>query len=281
MSRKALRKSAARRSMPIHAYTGANGGGKSLLMVHDTLPSLERGRPVLSTVRLLDYRNPRPCPSVDVCDQADAHFDVAGNVHRAAHPLYVPFRHYEQLVEWEAGDVLMDEVTGVASSRESQSMPAPVANYLVQLRRNDVALRWTSPNWSRADVIIRQVTGLVTYCSGYFPESIADDENARLWRPRRVFMFRTFDAAAFDEFTAHKRETLRSAVRQLSRRSKMLAQDAYDTLAPVHSLGFANDHGSCMTCGGMRAKRRCECDTPVISSRPKGARSSRAVLAAP
>ena len=48
----------ARRGLPIHAYVGPNGGGKSLAMVNDTIPSLDAGRPVLSTVRLIDWRAP-------------------------------------------------------------------------------------------------------------------------------------------------------------------------------------------------------------------------------
>src|SRR5438105_3161500 len=55
------KKRARRRAYPIHAYVGANGGGKSAGMVWDTLPSLDAGRSVLSTVGLLDYANPRPC----------------------------------------------------------------------------------------------------------------------------------------------------------------------------------------------------------------------------
>jgi hypothetical protein len=177
-------KRAARRGWPIMGYVGANGGGKSAAMVWDTVPSLLAGRPVLSTVRLLDFQNPRECEGCDesghfrpvygpvkistfaerdavaetliataaemgvepdqVPDELIPTHDRLGFpirevvdyvVHRAAHPLYVCFNEWEQLLEARGCDVLMDEVTGVASSRESQSMPAPVANKLVQLRR--------------------------------------------------------------------------------------------------------------------------------------------------
>ena len=98
-----------RRGYPIHAYLGTgNGSGKTLLMVHDSLPSLEAGRPVLSTVRLLDYKNPRQC------DDPTCTFPGHPN-HQAAHPLYIPFKDYQQLLDARDCDVLMDEVTGVAS----------------------------------------------------------------------------------------------------------------------------------------------------------------------
>jgi hypothetical protein len=63
-----------KRSMfPIRAYVGPNGTGKSALMVYDALVNLERGRPQLSTVRLLDYGNPRECPGGSVCDDPARH----------------------------------------------------------------------------------------------------------------------------------------------------------------------------------------------------------------
>jgi hypothetical protein len=247
--------------MPIHAYVGPNGGGKSLAMVYDTLPSLRAGRRVLSTVRLLDYDWPRQCDD-DGCQ-------VIGHPrHAAAHPLYVPFTDYRQLLVWRGGDVLMDEVTGVASARESMSLPAPVANYLVQLRRRDVLLRWTSPNWARADKIMREVSQGVTHCLGYLPATRAQGEHGdRVWRDRRVFFWRTYDANAFDEFTAHKRQTVRPKVMQLFVRSRSEAQRAYDTLDAVSALGASSEGGYCITCGGRRTAPRCSCPDQV-STRP-------------
>jgi hypothetical protein len=276
LSRKALRKAAARRSHPIAAYVGPNGGGKSLAAVHDTIPSLERGRPALSTVRLLDYANPRPCEGGAVCDDPAGH-EVAGVVHPAAHPLYIPFTDFRQLVTFEFGDVVMDEVTGVASSRESAGLPYQVANFLVQLRRRDIALRWTTPSWARADKVIREVTGLVTYCTGYLPVERQDQD--RLWRDRRLFMWRTYDAGAFDDFTTNKRETLRSSVRQLVWRPRSIAQHAYDTLAPVNALGFLDASGVCMDCEGRRTRHRCTCVAePRLREEPAAPRSGARAL---
>lgn len=246
-----------RRSYPIHAYLGTgNGSGKSLLMVHDTIPSLDMGRPVLSTVRLLDFRNPRQCE--DPTCTFPGHPD-----HLAAHPSWIPFVDYAQLLEIRDADVLMDEVTGIASSREYQSMPVQVANFLVQLRRRNVALRWSSTNWARADKIIREVTSGATLVVPYISRTrkSAPGEPPILWRDRSLFVARTYDAALLDDFDARGADLgeLRSRITQAYWRPGALAQTAYDTLDPVLSLGWANEAGMCMVCGGKRAVPRCDC----------------------
>lgn len=269
-----------RRGFPIHGYVGPNGHGKSLAMVYDTLPSLDAGRPVLSTVRLLDFRNPRDCEGGARCDDPEGHalitrrvwFDEeagqlrraevdSGRVHQAAHPFYVPFRDYRQLMSWRDGDVLMDEVTGVASSRESKNMPAPVANMLVQLRRRNIALRWTAPAWGRADVIMREVTQAVTLCLGYFPTraKVEPGSPPQLWGQRRGFRFSTFDAALMDEFEAQRASDAEPEFSQLMWRPAGLATGAYDTGDDVSSLGWAMESGVCIGCGGRRSIQKCGC----------------------
>lgn len=251
---------AARRGFAIHAYTGSNGSGKTLCMIHDTLASLEEGRPVLSTVRLLDYENPRPCPGGDSCDDPK-HHDLGLGPHDAAHPLYTPFRDFRQLLTWRSGDVLMDEVMGVASSRESHSMPAQVGNFLMQLRRADVLLRWSCPNYARADKVIREVTQAVTDCVGSAPESSTrGDGTSRLWRDRRLFRWVTFDAFAFDEFSAHKRDTMPLLHGQWFWRPESGVDAAYSTLDAVLALASVTESGMCMHCGGFRSRRKCSCD---------------------
>ncbi len=258
-----------RRAFPIHAYIGANGGGKSLAAVYDTLPTLAAGRPVVSTVRLLDPATGEP------------------------HPLWVKLDDYRTLLQVENCDVILDEVTGVASSRESAGMPAAVANLLVQLRRRDVALRWTAPSWKRADTIIRECSQGVTLCMGFAGKainaepvehegphghslhSLADASDSltclreglyshtddRMWSSKRLFYWRTYDAAAFDEWTAFKKERCRPAARQLFWRPGSIGAAAYDTFDAVSSLGAVTDAGLCMECAGHRTRRKCSCDT--------------------
>lgn len=250
-----------RRGYPIHAYVGPNGSGKSLAAVWDSMPSLDRGRTVLSTVRLLDFRNPRPCDD-ETCTSKDH------AIHAAAHPAYVELNDWPLLLAAEHCDVIMDEVTGVASSRESSGMPASVANLLVQLRRRDVVLRWTAPSWARADKIIRECSQAVTSCAGYWPvtdEGRADDSEDRQWRRRRMFKWRTFDASEFEEFTVGTRDQLRPWAREWWWGPGSSAFDAYDTLDSVSTIGHVLDSGRCANCGGRRSLPACKCeDRPAL-----------------
>jgi hypothetical protein len=248
-------------------------------MIYDTIPSLDHGRPVLSNVRLTDFRDPRPCPGGPACDDPAGHFrmrrsverDADGvirfsqfqtdEVHPAAHPFYVPFLDYSQLVDWRDGDVLLDEVAGVASSRESGSMPFQVANLLQQLRRRNIAMRWTAPAWPRADKIIREVTQAVHLCVGWAPKRRphVEGEAPSMWQDRRAFTVKTYDAALMDEFTLDDSVSLEADVTQRMWRPGALVNDAYDTNAPVASLGWASESGMCLGCGGKRPIPKCSC----------------------
>ena len=331
-----VKKREGRRGFPIHGYVGANGGGKSCAMVWDTLPSLEAGRPVLSTVRLLDYQNPRDCDGCDsnghdrpvygplqlmtdetaVADMLDAGCDVVADalgspigfrevvswgVHKQAHPLWIPFTDWQQLLDAHGCDVLMDEVTGVASSRESMGLPAAVANTLVQMRRADVQIRWSAPAWARADKIIRETSQSVTYCVGRMPkrpvgsvkveEGDPEDDNpqsskgkktrvpveSRMWRQRRLFTWKTYSAMDFEDFTAGKREQLRPEVRDLHWGPSSPAFLAYDTYDSVATIGTVSDAGTCYRCGGTRRRPQCSCDSDSgPARRPRTARGTRA-----
>jgi hypothetical protein len=218
-----------RRRFGIIAYVGPNGSGKTLAAVGDCLPSLEAGRPVLSTVRLTT-------PAGD------------------DHPMWVPFRTWKDLLSAEHCDVLMDEVTGVASSREAMGLPGPVANLLVQLRRRDVVLRWTAPSWSRADRIIRECTQVAALCSGH----MAREADGSQWRTNRLFSVRCLDARELDDLTAGVVKRSKAMNRSWSRIGAMAARDAYDTLDQVLALPVV-EGGRCAVCGGRRSVPKCEC----------------------
>lgn len=263
-------KRARRRGWPIMAYVGANGSGKTAAMVWDTKPTLDAGRPVLSTVRLLDTDDPRECDGCPICDNT-------GMPHLAAHPLWIPFTSWAQLLEAGGCDVLMDEVTGVASSRESMSMPAAVANALVQMRRRDVVVRWTAPSWARADKIIRECSQAVTHCRGMVPAKVSDD-SGRQWRTRRLFRWSTYDAAVFDEFTDGKRQKLDKVLSDLHWGPKSGVFDMYDTYDAVLSIGTVTEGGTCYQCGGHRRRPACSCrdnvpSAPSAASLPRGRRA--------
>lgn len=236
-----------RRSYSIHAFVGANGGGKTLAAVHTLIPSLLAGRQVLSTVRLRD--------PLQACRKCEVSPCSCGLHDYPDHPFYVPLRDYKEVLEAEHCDLLFDEVVGLASSRESQSMPVQVSNILHQLRRRDVTLFWTGVSWARADKVIREASQAVTDCRGF----IGERQEGRVWTAKRMFHWRTYDAKAFEEFTAAKRQKLKPVCRDWHVRSWNDAQYYYDTLEAVATLGWASDAGLCMACGGKRTIKRCTC----------------------
>jgi len=253
---------AKRRAFAIRGYVGANGHGKSMCAVQDFIPSLRAGRPILSNIRLLDFDNPRPCD--DPGCRAENHA-----THMAAHPGFVALTDFSQLLSWSHGDVLLDEITGVASSRESSALPTQVVNLLVQLRRRDVTLAWTAPAWARADKVLREVSQLVVHCKGYASKERPSDDETRVWKDRRLFFFRGYDANVFEDFTAGKREKLKADSMQLFWRPKSVTERAYDTLDSVTGLGWAMESGLCIACGGRRSVPRCSCTDARSSAGPR------------
>jgi hypothetical protein len=246
-----------RRAFPIHMYCGRNGAGKSAAMIWDTIPDLEAGLPVLSTVRLLDYENPRPCDDAACEDVMHGRAD-----HLAAHPLWVPFTDWPQLLEWKRGPVLMDEITGIADSNESASMPNMVANRLGQLRRYDCTVRLTGLNFIRANKRIREAVNAVTRCESFFPiTAYAEDGSALLWKQRRLAKYRTYDAQSLpvDDHTDAAYEKADHIITSSLYLPESVAVRAYDTLAPVLMVGTVTDSGRCAHCTGNRRVPECSC----------------------
>lgn len=245
-----------RRRIPIHAYVGPNGSGKSLAMVHDTIPSIgqpwhcdnadhlhtrdgitEGRRKVLSTVRILD--------------------PTTGEPHRD----YQSLTTWVQLLNAEHADVLLDEVQGVANSRGHGGLPPAVLTTFLQMRRVDVVLRWSSPSFARADLVLREVTQAVTDCRGFFPET---DDGERVWRPNRVFWWRTYEAFEFDEWSMGRSDDdPKPKIRHLYVRTRdsERADHWYDSMAAVDYIADVVETGVCIRCGGNRRRSSCECST--------------------
>lgn len=231
-----------RRSRPIMAYVGANGSGKSLAMVHDTLPSLDAGRTVLSTVKLID--------------------PATGE----AHPNYERLTDWQQMLDAEHCDVLFDEVLGIANSRTSQGMPVQVTVLLNQLRRRDIVLRWTAPAWSRADVIIRECTQSVTVCRGFLPKSVPAAVQVPgapavpQWKAKRLFRWITYSALDFSTWSDSKESRLSAEEKAWFWGPNSRAFSSYSTLDAVERVGEVLDAGTCAHCGGARPRKKCSCD---------------------
>lgn len=256
-----------RRGKAIRAYVGINGSGKTTCAVWDLLPDLDAGRPVLSTARLLDWRNPRPCEET-ACDWP-GHPE-----HGQAHPAWLPFTEWHQLIGgggypvFRDGSVLLDEVAGVASSRESGSLPFQVARDLQQLRKRRVSLSYTAPSFSRTEKIIRECTRAIVHAKGTLSVRSDDEATDTAWRRNRLTRWRTYDGEAFDAFSNAAITDDRDH-RQSMRPKAVHAEffwipgsppaQAFDTFDQVLSLGWANESGMCLECGGRRSVPRCSC----------------------
>lgn len=263
-SRGAMKRIMRRRAASISGYIGPNGSGKTATMVMDTIPTLdgiwwkcsnpahkhtregitEGYRRVLSTVPFLDEQTGEE------------------------HPLFELLTDWTQVLEAEHCDLIFDEVTGIAGSREAMGMPVAVQNILQQLRRRDCLLRWSAPAWGRADSIIRSCTIAVTVCRGYLPDrSALKSATPPVWLPKRLFRCRTFSAIDFEEWTASKgaqdkrgNSQLRPMVVQWWRGPGSRVFNAYNTLDAVSRVGEVLDGGRCAHCGGRRAVPVCKCD---------------------
>jgi hypothetical protein len=270
---------AKRRAAPIHVYVGHNGMGKSLTAIFDTLPTLEAGRPVLSTVRLLDYTEPRPCegwrsdvvgwrhlgrreyrPVFERVDCDDLGHGDDG--HLQAHPLWVPFTDWKQLLEWLFGDIVMDEVTGVADAQEWASVPSQVLVKIPQMRRHDVAVRVTGIAWMNITKRIRQIALAVTRCVATMPASAKSEfGRGRIYRPRRMVSQTTYDVKTLP--LDDPSEAAYASARRLARGRlwvpDSVARNAYDTYDQVLTVGTVSDSGRCAYCGGNRRVAECAC----------------------
>lgn len=218
-----------RRDIDILAFCGANGSGKTLLAVGDAVQSLDAGRPVLSTVRLLGSDG-------------------------QAHPLWIPMTGWDTLLDAEHCDVLMDEVSGVASARASMSLPGPVEVLLQQLRKRDIKLRWTAPSWQRADRVIRECTQAVVLCYSMFRSAAVGQH----WRTTRLLKARLVDARDLDDLTDGVKQRAPALHVDWVRVSRYHAKSRYDTLEQVMSLPTV-EGGRCARCGGRRRIPTCTC----------------------
>lgn len=257
--------------VPILGIVGGNGSGKSLLACLLSMRSLAAGRKVLSTVRLLDWQDPRDCEGGTGCDDPENHETAAG-VHRAAHPGYVRWDRWGQVNELGTRfDVWADEITGIAGSRDASGLPKAAQNLLVQLRRNDAVLRWTSPSPMRADLILREVSQGIVVSRGY--QSHVDPESGRLWPQKRLFRWRMFDTQGLQDFTWPQLMACDELAATWFWGPCSPVFDAYDTFAPVATVGRVTVTGVCEVCDGTR--RRSECTCHDYRAEREGARQAR------
>jgi hypothetical protein len=269
-----------RRSAAIAAYVGFNGSAKTATMVLDTLPDLAAGRKVLSTVAFLSRDK---AVSVEEANNAWAALGVddlrPSDPLSLPHPNWIPLTDYQQILDFYDGVICMDEVQGIADSRDALGLPAPIRNILFQLRRRHVVLRWTTIDWASADKRIRRATQVVSLCRGFFPKY----QPGKIWTSRRLFWIRTYDARGFEDFTeATNRVNTKNRPKPMVRQWLRLwgglkpAILSYDSEASVLTLGASSDSGMCMTCEGKKAVKRCNCPETGSESVKKGTGRPRA-----
>lgn len=238
----------------IRAFVGPNGGGKTLASVQmSAIPAWEEGRPVV------------------------ANFELMPEVLGFSPDLYQPLQSWREIPDLYGCTLILDEITSVLPSRQSMSLPPQLARVLNQLRKADVQLAWTAPDWRRADTILREVTQAVTVCRGLipdryerqpdrrmFPRAQRDDDGRRVewsagWKPNRLFVWSTWDAMEFEEFSSTEANRHRPVKVRRYWRSRHGAHLAYDTRQSVELLDHLDDVGTCVVCGGHRSRAKCKC----------------------
>lgn len=237
----------------IRAFVGANGSGKTLGAVALVArPALSAGVPVYATFRI-NHPNAHVLRSWDVTGLRDC-------------------------------VLILDEVSAAFPSRASMGMPHELVSVLGQLRKPGVQVVWTAPAWSRADVVLREVTQVVTVCRSYVPDRWVREAvvppwwrpySRRLsprrggvgWVPRSLFRYVSYDAAGFDEFSLHAVRDVKPVERVWYWRPWHADQWAYDTLESVPMLPGVTGGGVCLVCGGRRDRPRCSCASGALGAR--------------
>lgn len=290
------------RGLPIHGFIGPNGGGKSLLMSLQTLPTLRgiqwscNNEDHLHTAQGITSGTRRVLSTMPFITPSGE-----------PHPLYVPLTDFSQIIFAEHVDLLLDEVGGAVASSTNDGIPIGVKASLQELRRREVVCRWTAPSWARASKVLREVSQAVTLTVGFMPvphldgvpfdgpheteqmsvdgETLVYDrcavegphthDSGRLWGARRLMYARTFDASVMEEWTNNKREKIRPLVRHLFWRPGSAAERAYNTHGYVEKLNQITDAGTCDHCQGTRPRKKCTCESPAAL---RGARRRAAVV---
>lgn len=200
--------------VPICGFTGINGAGKTTLAVESAISDMASGREVYSTV-----------PIVSLWGSSQ------------------PIVSLRQLLELRDVTVLLDDVAVIFSSRSTQSLPPDVVAFLQTMRHKGITLRWTAPEWMRADNLVRGVTQALVNVT---PQLLKANADGSPWRSPRVIQ-----AGLLDTTTGKVDET---PTRVLRRRfyvpSRMQAWGSYDTHAATPLLGMHLQGGRCVDCGG-------------------------------
>jgi hypothetical protein len=261
-----------RDGVPIIAFVGANGSGKTWFAVLTVSRTLLYGQRWQCEEPSHAHMHVGPCAGARYLDRCVCGLSGPTEGERYVwsnlplldpetgepHWRYRPIRTYRDLAMVEHADVLLDEATAVADAQEHASLPQPVRNVLAQQRKRDVRLVWTAVDFANANKRIRQATQGVAYCSGGAKERTAS-ASGQQWQASRRLRATLWDAKDFDAFSASDRMDARPLSRQMVWRPGHIVDRMYDTRRYVDLIGASNDAGVCMGCGGRRQAPKCSC----------------------
>lgn len=284
----------------IVVFVGANGSGKSLVMVESMLPTLDgQGWECWDA----DHRHHRPfgahAATCGVCDLSTYLPHAVRSVADAAAlgpeglKLLCP-AGLELLVSCSSG---LRKVYSTVALTESKGVPHPLYIPLTDYRQlltiehadvlfdevagiADASASGSMPvqviNWQhklrKADIRQRVTTPAYSRCAlpiRQVAQVVVEMKSyapARakglLWRPRRIVMATAYDAWGFADFMASdgQRDKLKPLARGLLWVPTCRAITAYNTWGQVLSLGHVTEGGMCISCGGSRSKPKCGCE---------------------
>jgi len=245
--------SALRSQYPIVGYIGANGSGKSLAAVRDTVFNAERfDRPILSNLRILG--------------------DDGGD-----HELWRPLTKWQELATFAQGEILLDEVQGIAGSRGYASLPPQVFSGFLQLRKRGCTLRWTTTTYARVDMALREVTAAICICRSSHG-NMREAEPGNPWVPRKRFLVSMLDVAAMESAEASlistggaatglvDSEELAKPLHVERRWRRASDRVLYSTIGQLGTMNHTDTSGLCFDCGGKRALTKCSCGQVHLES---------------
>ena len=97
-----------------------------------------------------------------------------------------------------------------------------------------------------------------------------------------LFSYKDYRADAFDQFSVHALRQLKPIKRRWYWRPWHTDDSIYDTLEQVPLWSNVDDHGACLTCGGVKSRPKCTCPRttpePLRVARSAGATSGEEVL---
>lgn len=204
------------KGVSIAGFVGANGAGKTLLAVQSAIADMSLGRAVFSTVQI-----------------------------RSLWGDSIPITSLSQLLAIHDATILLDDIASIFAAQTTGSLPPEIRILLHTLRHKRNTLRWTAPQWARADTNIRGVTQAVVSVSPLLRRSDPNDP----WPAARLVMAGLLEMGG-------KADAAPTAIlrRRVYRPRSLVAFGAYDTHADTPLIGTPAQSGVCVDCGGSRVR---------------------------